>query len=59
MEDSFCRYNMFNHHFFDGKVRIIAIILLTVEEQIREHLLSYFLLVPQDQTVAVPPFIGV
>lgn len=22
MEDSFCHYNMFNHHFFDGKVRI-------------------------------------
>lgn len=26
MEDSFCHYNMFNHHFFDGKVRIMTII---------------------------------
>lgn len=25
-EDSFCHYNMFNHHFFDGKVRIITVI---------------------------------
>jgi hypothetical protein len=22
LEGSFCRYNMFNHHFFDGKVRL-------------------------------------
>lgn len=26
MEDSFCHYNMFNHHFFDGKVRTMTII---------------------------------
>lgn len=26
MEDSFCHYNMFNHHFFDGKVRVMTII---------------------------------
>lgn len=43
MEDSFCHYNMFNHHFFDGKVRITTVILVTVEEQVPEYLVSYFL----------------
>lgn len=60
MEDSFCHYNMFNHHFFDGKVRIMTIICsLIVEEQIQEYLLCYFSKVPQDQIVAVPPFIDI
>lgn len=58
VEDSFCHYNMFNHHFFDGKVRIMTIISsLIVEEQIQEYFLCYFSKALQDQIVAVSLFI--
>lgn len=54
MEDSFCHYNMFNHHFFDGKVRIMIIISsLLVEEQVQVYHLRYFSKVRQDRVVAV------